>query len=97
MQLVAYARYSSSNQREESITAQLRAIHSWAEANNHTIVKEYIDEAISGRTDDREQFQNMIKDSAISSWQGIVVHKLDRFSRNRYNSAIYKKQLKDNG
>ena len=97
MHLVAYARYSSDNQREESITAQLRAIHSWAESNGHTIVKEYIDEALSARTDKRPNFLKMIEDSKIEDWNGVVVHKLDRFSRNRYNSAVYKKILRDSG
>ena len=97
MYLVAYARYSSDNQREESITAQLRAINEWAKNNGHIIVKEYIDEAFSARTDNRPNFLKMIEDSQTEKWDGIVVHKLDRFSRNRYNSAIYKKTLKDNG
>lgn len=97
MRLVAYARYSSDNQREESITAQLRAIHKWADDNGHIIVKEYIDEALSARTDKRPNFLKMIEDSNIENWDGVVVHKLDRFSRNRYNSAVYKKRLKDNG
>lgn len=96
MYLVAYARYSSDNQREESITAQLRAIHNWADANGHIIVKEYIDEALSARTDKRPNFLKMIEDSKTEDWNGVVVHKLDRFSRNRYNSAVYKKTLKDN-
>lgn len=96
MRLVAYARYSSDNQREESITAQLRAIHNWADANGHVIVKEYIDEALSARTDKRPNFLKMIEDSKTEDWAGVVVHKLDRFSRNRYNSAVYKKTLKDN-
>lgn len=96
MRLVAYARYSSDNQREESITAQLRAIHNWANANGHVIVKEYVDEALSARTDKRPNFLKMIEDSKIEDWNGVVVHKLDRFSRNRYNSAVYKKTLKDN-
>lgn len=96
MRLVAYARYSSDNQREESITAQLRAIHKWADDNNHIIVKEYIDEALSARTDKRPNFLKMIEDSKTENWDGVVVHKLDRFSRNRYNSAVYKKELKDN-
>lgn len=96
MLLATYTRFSSDMQRHESITAQLRAINEWAQKQGHIIVKNYIDEAISGRTDDRPQFQQMIKDSYSAEWQGIVVHKLDRFARNRYDSAIYKKQLKDN-
>ena len=97
MNLVAYARYSSDNQREESITAQLRAIHEWANNNGHTIVKEYIDEALTARTDKRPNFIQMIEDSKINDWDGVVVHKLDRFARNRYHSAMYKRILKTSG
>lgn len=97
MKLVAYARFSSSNQREESITAQLRAIDDWASKNGHIIVKNYIDEAFSARTDNRPQFQQMIEDSKKATWDGIVIHKLDRFARNRYDSATYKRKLKLNG
>ncbi|MBQ9658042.1 MAG: recombinase family protein [Clostridia bacterium] len=97
MNLVAYARYSSDNQREESITAQLRAIHEWANNNGHTIIKEYIDEALTARTDKRPNFIQMIEDSKVYDWDGVVVHKLDRFARNRYHSAMYKKILKSSG
>ncbi|MBR1653551.1 MAG: recombinase family protein [Clostridia bacterium] len=97
MNLVAYARYSSDNQREESITAQLRAIHEWADNNGHTIVKEYVDEALTARTDKRPNFIQMIEDSKVNDWDGVVVHKLDRFARNRYHSAMYKKILKSSG
>ena len=97
MKLVCYCRYSSDNQREESIEGQLRAIHEWAEKNNHIIVHEYIDRALSAKTDDRPQFLQMIRDSKNHYFEGVVVHKLDRFSRSRYDSAFYKKKLKENG
>ena len=96
MLLASYARYSSDMQRHESITAQLRAIENWAERNGHKIICNYIDEAVSGKNDDRPEFQKLIKDSSYSEWDGVVVHKLDRFWRNRYDAAIYKKKLKDN-
>jgi len=94
--VVAYCRYSSDNQREESIDAQLRAIHEYAERNGFIIVEEYIDKAKSATNDQRPEFQRMIADSANGNFEAIVIHKLDRFSRNRYDSAIYKKELKRN-
>ncbi len=92
-----YARYSSDNQREESIDAQIRAINEYAQKNGHTIVKIYTDEARSATTDNRPQFLQMIKDSATGLFNAVIVHKLDRFSRDRYDSAFYKRQLKKNG
>src|SRR5699024_7570062 len=94
---VAYARFSSDNQREESISAQIRAINEYAKNNNILMINTYIDEARSATTDDRPQFQRMIKDSANKSFDYVIVHKLDRFSRDRYDSAIYKRTLKNNG
>lgn len=96
MKLASYTRYSSDMQRHESISAQLRAIETWAKKNGHIIVQNYIDEAVSGKNDDRPQFQKLIEDSNNAEWDGVVVHKLDRFWRNRYDAAIYKKKLKDN-
>ena len=63
MTAVIYARYSSDNQREESIEGQIRECTAYAEKNDITIVKHYIDRAISAKTDNRPQFQQMIKDS----------------------------------
>jgi len=92
----AYARYSSDNQREESIEAQLRAIKEYCNRNNMQIVKIYTDEAKSATTDDRPGFLQMIRDSALGLFDVVIVHKLDRFSRDRYDSAFYKRQLKKN-
>ena len=84
-------------QREESIDAQLRAIHDYAERNNMVIVAEYIDRAKSATSDQRPEFQRMVKDSNDSLFDVVIVHKLDRFARNRYDSAHYKHILKRNG
>jgi site-specific DNA recombinase len=97
MKAAIYARYSSDNQREESITAQVRAIEEYAQRNGYTLVKTYVDEARSATTDNRPQFLKMIKDSYSGNFEFVIVHKLDRFSRDRYDSAFYKKQLKKNG
>jgi len=97
LKAVAYCRYSSDNQREESIEAQVRAIEEYAEKNNIEIIRIYADEAKSATTDDRPQFLQMIKDSEMNIFQAVIVHKLDRFARNRYDNAFYKRLLKKNG
>ncbi|HBN84704.1 MAG TPA: recombinase family protein, partial [Clostridiales bacterium] len=97
MKGVIYARYSSDNQREESIEGQLRECKEFAEKNGITILNSYIDRALSAKTDNRPEFQHMIKDSAKHLFDVIIVWKLDRFARNRYDSAHYKAILRKNG
>ncbi len=94
---VIYARYSSDKQNEQSIDGQIRFCQQYAELNGYNLIGTYIDRAISGTTDDRPEFQRMIEDSAKKQFKFIIVWKLDRFSRNRYDSAIYKNKLKKNG
>ena len=91
-----YARFSSDNQRFESIDAQIRAMNQFCKQNYWQIVAVYSDEARSATTDNRPQFQKMIEDSGKGLFDIVLVHKLDRFSRDRYDSAIYKKKLKKN-
>ena len=97
LKAVIYARYSSDNQREESIEGQLRECTAFAEKSGITILRHYIDRAFSAKTDNRPEFQNMIRDSGKHLFDMIIVWKLDRFARNRYDSARYKAQLKRNG
>jgi len=97
MKAVIYARYSSDSQREESIEGQLRECTAFAEKNGITILRHYIDRAYSAKTDNRPEFQNMVKDSGKRLFDMIIVWKLDRFARNRYDSARYKAALKKNG
>lgn len=94
---VIYARYSSEKQTEQSIEGQLRDCYAFAERHNYNIVGEYIDRAFSGMTDERPEFQKMIEDSNQQLFNYVIVWKLDRFSRDRVNSAMYKVQLKKNG
>jgi|GEM_PF-128911 site-specific DNA recombinase len=94
---VLYARFSSDNQREESIEAQLRAMHEYCSRNSIVIIHEYCDRAKSATTDDRPEFLKMIAASREGNFDFAIVHKLDRFSRNRYDSAYYKRELKKNG
>lgn len=91
-----YARFSSDNQRSESIDAQIRAMNQFCKQNHWQVVSTYTDEARSATTDNRPQFQQMITDSSKGLFDIVLVHKLDRFSRDRYDSAIYKKKLKKN-
>lgn len=93
---VIYARYSSDNQREESIEGQLRECKEFANRNDIVIVDTYIDRAFSAKTDNRPSFQKMIRDSAKNQFDVIIVWKLDRFARNRYDFAHYKAQLRKN-
>lgn len=94
---VVYARFSSNNQREESIDAQLRACNDYAQRNGYIVVDTYCDSAKSGTSADREQFQKMINDSEENKFNFVIVHKLDRFSRDKYDSVHYKRKLRNNG
>lgn len=97
MNAVIYARYSSESQREESIEGQLRECTEYAVHNGYNLVGTYIDRALSARTADRPEFQHMISDSQKNLFEIVLVWKLDRFSRDRYDSAHYKRILKKNG
>ena len=97
MTAVIYARYSSDNQREESIEGQIRECTAYAEKNGITVIKHYIDRAFSAKTDNRPEFQQMIKDSGKKLFDVVLVWKFDRFARNRFDSANYKMILKKNG
>lgn len=94
---VIYARYSSSGQREESIEGQLRECRAWAARNGFRIIGEYTDKALTGRTDKRPDFQRMLRDSERGVFKAVICWKIDRFARNRYDSATYKYKLKKNG
>lgn len=97
MNAVIYARFSSHSQTEQSIEGQLHVCHEYADREGYTIVGEYIDRALTGRSDDRPDFQRMIADAKKKAFQYVIVYKLDRFARNRYDSAIYKHKLKQCG
>lgn len=97
MNTVIYARFSSHNQREESIEGQLRECKEFAKRNQIEVIGSYIDRAMSAKTDNWPEFQHMIRDSYARQFETIIVYELDRFARNRYDSAIYKAKLKKNG
>ncbi len=99
MNAVIYARFSSDRQREESIEGQVRECNAYAERNGIRVVSTYIDRAKSAAkdTEKREDFQRMIKDSAKHLFDIVLVWKLDRFARSRYDSAHFKNILRKNG
>lgn len=97
MNIVIYARFSSHSQTEQSIEGQLKVCYEYAKNNGYTVIGEYIDRAQSGTTDNRLEFQHMIADSEKHTFEGVLVYQLDRFARNRYDSAINKSKLKKNG
>ena len=80
-----YARYSSDQQREESIVAQIRACREYCKRKGYTVIHEYADEAYSGTNDQRPQFQQMLQDADAGMFEVIVAHKIDRFGRNAYD------------
>lgn len=94
MKAVIYARFSSDKQNEASIEGQLRECMQYAEYNGMQVIGNYIDRAFSAKTDHRPEFQHMIKDSYKNLFDIVLVWKLDRFSRDRYDSAHYKRILK---
>lgn len=94
---VIYARYSSDSQSEQSIEGQLRVCNEYAKNNDILVLNTYIDRAMTGTNDNRPNFQQMLKDSNKKQWNYVLIYKFDRFSRNKYETAIHKKTLRDNG
>lgn len=92
---VLYARFSSHNQREVSIEDQLRISDGYCVREKINVVNIYYDKALSGRTDNRPDFQRMIGNAPESDY--IVVYLMERFSRGEYDPAIYKFELKKKG
>ena len=94
-----YLRYSSSNQTEQSIEGQMHVCQDFCKRHNIRIVEMYIDRATSASKDieKRVEFLKMIKDSEKGNFNAVIVYKLDRFARSRYDSATYKYRLKRNG
>jgi site-specific DNA recombinase len=91
---VIYARYSSTQQTENSIDGQLRECNRFADLHGYRIIGSYIDRAKSGTSvDERTEFLRMIDDAKKQQFAYIIVYRFDRFARNRYDSVIYKKQL----
>nr|WP_305180056.1 recombinase family protein [Faecalibaculum rodentium] len=97
--VVLYMRYSSANQTEQSIEGQDRVCTEYCARNDMIIVERYIDRARSASHDTakRTEFLRMIDDARKRQFETVVVYKLDRFARDRYDSAVYKRKLKEYG
>ncbi|MBQ7911707.1 MAG: recombinase family protein [Clostridia bacterium] len=96
---VIYARYSSERQTEQSIEGQLRECMAYAEHHDTMVVDTYIDRAMTGTNDNRNDFQRMLKDAQKKAWDVVLVYKLDRFSRNHnscHNPATKRPQISPN-
>ena len=93
---VAYARYSSAGQRDVSIEQQLADIRSFAKREGFTIVHEYADHARSGfkNSSARTAFQSMMSAAESGSFDTLLCWKVDRFGRNREESALFKGRLR---
>lgn len=96
---VIYARYSQgANQTMQSIEGQLKVVYEYANREGYQIVEEYKDAKRTGKSaEQREEFQRMIRDSARGRFEYVLVYQFDRFSRNKYDNAIYKDKLSRNG
>ncbi len=98
MNTVIYARYSAGpRQTDQSIEGQLRVCTDFCKQRGLTVIDTYCDRHISGRTDERPEFQRLIADAKRKKFEVVVVYKTDRFARNKYDSAVYKRELKRNG
>lgn len=92
-----YARYSSHAQREESIEQQVEACMEKAKELGIEIIKTYSDKAISGKTDNRPQFQRMLRDAEKGKFQYLIAWKSNRLGRNMLNAMVNEERLNDSG
>lgn len=90
---VIYARYSSHNQKEESIEQQVEECTEFAKANNITIIDVYADKAISGRTDRRNSFQRLMRDAEKKKFSVVIAYKSNRISRDMLNALQIQAKL----
>ena len=92
-----YARYSSDNQREESIESQIRICEEYCKKHGYLIYNIYSDSAYTATNDNRPAFQQMIGDAQKHLFDTVLVYKFDRFSRDKYDKIFYKRKLNQNG
>jgi site-specific DNA recombinase len=100
MRAAIYARVSSDKQDVDlSISAQLNALREYANRNGHEVVREFVDEAESGKTADRPAFREMISMARRPQkpFDCILVWKYSRFARSRQDSIVFKTLLRKNG
>lgn len=97
MNVVIYARYSSSGQNETSIEGQLKQCYQYCEEQGYNVLDEYIDRAYSGRHANRPSFTKMLRDSKKGTFEAVVVYQLDRFSRDKNDSVMSRAALLKHG
>lgn len=90
---VIYARFSSHNQREESIEQQVAECEAFALASGITIVRIYADSAKTGRTDRRPQFLKLQREAQKGDFQYIIAYKSNRIARNILNALIFENDM----
>ena len=94
MKAAIYARFSSDNQNEMSIDAQVRACEEYAHSKLYEIARIYKDEAISGTTANRAEYQEMLADAVDGKFDIILIHKYDRIARNLEEQVMLNSRLK---
>jgi DNA invertase Pin-like site-specific DNA recombinase len=100
LRIALYARVSldeveRDNRRFQDPENQLIFLREYAHGMNYEIVEEYVDK-MSGANPARPEFRRMLQDASMRRFQGIIVWKLDRFSREGIiNTMAYIKQLKE--
>ena len=94
---VIYARYSSHNQREESIEQQVKKCQEYAERGGYTVIEIYADKAITGKTDQRPQFQKMMRDSKKGRFDYVIAWKSNRIGRNMLQAMMNAAKLAEEG
>lgn len=98
MRAVIYARYSAGrNQTDQSIEGQVRICTDYCASHNLEVIEIYADRHITGKTDERKEFQRMIQDAKQHRFDALVVYRTDRLSRDKYDAVIYKRELKKAG
>ena len=97
MNVVIYARFSSSSQREASIEEQEQACKEYADRYKYIVTNVYSDSAMTGRNDNRPALRKLLKDSAKHLFEGVLVYSIDRFGRNIRQSIENIARLEDNG
>lgn len=96
MKVVIYARCALQDKGGKSIEQQVNECYEYGRKNNMIVIGKYIDDGFSGTTDNRPEFQKMIKDSSKGKFQGVLVYQLDKFAINEYDCIIYKLKFKKN-
>ena len=94
MNAVAYARYSTDKQTENSIAYQLSKITEYCAKNKITLTGVYTDEACSGTNTNRTGFQTMLSDARKKKFDAVVIYDISRGSRDVVDWLEFRKNMK---